>query len=139
MTSLFEDPLVWILLVALIAAVFAVMRARSTNIQLRADNGRLHGDVASVRGRLAELRTSYAWAGSWPAADLEAVRRVAEPATKATLKSAVATLAALAEGQLALLDGLQQKYGDDSARAAICRPPRLPGTRDCPSAWPDCC
>lgn len=135
----------WILLVALIAAVFAVMRARSTNIQLRADNGRLHGDVASVRGRLAELRTSYAWAGSWPAADLEAVRKGAEPATKATLKSAVATLAplaalaALAEGQLALLDGLQQKYGDDSARAAICRPSRLPGTRDCPSAWPECC
>lgn len=115
MTSLFEDPLLWILLVILIAAVFAVMRARRTNIQLRANNNKLHGDIASVRGQLAELQTTYSTVSSRHAADLEEVRQDSESATKATLKSAVGTLATLAEEQLALLDGLQQKYGDDNA------------------------
>ena len=115
MTSLFEDPLLWVLLVVLIAAIFAVMRARRTNIQLRANNNKLHGDVASVRGQLAELQTTYSSVSVRHAADLEEVRKDAESATKATLKSAVGTLATLAEEQLALLDGLQQKYGDDHA------------------------
>ena len=115
MTSLFEDPLVWVLLVVLIAAIFAVMRARRTNIQLRANNNKLHGDMASVRGQLAELQTTYSSVSSRHAADMEEVRKDAESATKATLKSAVGTLATLAEEQLALLDGLQQKYGDDNA------------------------
>ena len=115
MTSLFEDPLLWVLLVVLIAAIFAVMRARRTNIQLRANNNKLHGDVASVRGQLAELQTTYSSVSARHAADLEEVRKDAESATKATLKSAVGTLATLAEEQLALLDGLQQKYGDDHA------------------------
>ncbi|GAA3854405.1 sensor histidine kinase [Streptomyces sedi] len=43
------------------------------------------------------------------------MRKDAESATKATLKSAVGTLATLAEEQLALLDELQQKYGDHRA------------------------
>ncbi|MDT0270055.1 ATP-binding protein [Streptomyces sp. DSM 44915] len=115
MTSLLEDPLLWVLLVVLVAAVFAVTRARRTNIQLRASNNGLTGELTTVRGQLAELQAVYSSASSRHAADLEEVRKDAESATKATLKSAVGTLATLAEEQLALLDELQQKYGDDRA------------------------
>ncbi|WP_030323444.1 hypothetical protein [Streptomyces sp. NRRL B-3229] len=94
MTSLFEDPPLWILLVAVVAAVVAVMRARRTDIQ---------------------LGTSCAWMSSRHAAGPEEVRMDAESVTKATLKPADGTLAALR------------------------RSPRLPGTWDCPSAWPDRC
>ncbi|WP_078856609.1 ATP-binding protein [Streptomyces sp. NBRC 109706] len=118
MTSLLGDPLLWVLLVVLIAAVFAVTRARRTNIQLRASNNVLTGDLTTVQGQLAELRAVHSSASSRHTSDLEEVRKDAEAATKATLKSAVGTLATLAEEQLALLDELQQKYGDDRAYLA---------------------
>ena len=88
MTSWFEDPLLWIHLVVLVAAVFAVTRDQRTDTQLRANDDAQHGDGASVRGRLT---------GSL---------------TEATPNSAVATLA---EERPAPLDGLRQRYGDDNA------------------------
>lgn len=115
MTSLFEDPLLWVLLVVLIAAVAAVLKARRTNLQLRSSNAHLNTELGGARAQLGELHHSYASLKAGHGADLEEVRKDAESATKATLKSAVGTLATLAEEQLALLDGLQQKYGDDNA------------------------
>ncbi|TNM34179.1 ATP-binding protein [Streptomyces sedi] len=115
MTSLFADPLLWVLLVVLIAAVLAVTRARRTNVQLRASNNTLQGELTTARGQLTDLRARHSSESSRHASDLEEVRKDAESATKATLKSAVGTLATLAEEQLALLDELQQKYGDHRA------------------------
>ncbi|MER5542457.1 ATP-binding protein [Streptomyces sp. NPDC002589] len=112
MTSLTQDPLLWILLVVLIAAVVAVMRARRTNMALRRTRKDLETGLSEARGDVGQLHTHIAALTAQQQRDLADVRADAEAATKAVLKSAMGTLQSLAEEQQVLLDSLLRKYGD---------------------------
>ncbi|MET8248087.1 ATP-binding protein [Streptomyces sp. NPDC005202] len=114
MTSLIQDPLLWILLVVLVAAVVAVMRARRTNMALRRTKKDLETGLGEARGELGQLHAQIASLSAQHQRDLADVRADAESATKAVLKSAMGTLQSLAEEQQVLLDSLQKKYGDDT-------------------------
>ncbi|EFE71382.1 MULTISPECIES: ATP-binding protein [Streptomyces] len=114
MTSLIRDPLVWILLVVLIAAVFAVMRARRTNLALRRTKNDLETGLGQAQGQVARLQEHIALLNTQHKDDLAGVRADAESSTKAVLKSAMGTLQSLAEEQQLLLDGLLKKYGNDT-------------------------
>ncbi|MEW1868522.1 MULTISPECIES: ATP-binding protein [Streptomyces] len=114
MTSLIEDPLLWILLVVLVAAVFAVLRARRTNLALRRTKKELETGLGHAQGRIDQLQGHIASLGTQHSGDLADVRADAESSTKAVLKSAMGTLQSLAEEQQLLLDGLLQKYGNDT-------------------------
>lgn len=114
MTSLIEDPLLWILLVVLVAAVFAVQRARRTNQALRRTKNDLETGLGQAQGRVDQLQGHIAALDSQHRGDLADVRADAESSTKAVLKSAMGTLQSLAEEQQLLLDGLLQKYGNDT-------------------------
>ncbi|MEV5874600.1 ATP-binding protein [Streptomyces sp. NPDC052101] len=112
MTSLTQDPLLWILLVVLIAAVAAVMRARRTNMALRRTRKDLETGLGEARGDVGQLHTHIAALTAQHQRDLADVRADAEAGTKAVLKSAMGTLQSLAEEQQVLLDSLLRKYGD---------------------------
>ncbi|MEU5523389.1 ATP-binding protein [Streptomyces sp. NPDC093250] len=114
MTSLIKDPLLWILLVVLVAAVFAVQRARRTNLALRRTRSDLETNLGLAQGRIDQLQGHIASMEGRHRGDLADVRADAESATKAVLKSAMGTLQSLAEEQQLLLDGLLQKYGNDT-------------------------
>jgi hypothetical protein len=114
MTSFIQDPLLWILLIVIIAAAFAVMRARRTNMALRRNNDNLQSNLVAVQGQLRQVQTGYETLTSRHIEDLAEVRADAESATKSVLKSAMGTLQSLAEEQQVLLDNLQKEYGDDS-------------------------
>ncbi|GAA3506445.1 sensor histidine kinase [Streptomyces prasinosporus] len=114
MTSLIRDPLLWILLVVLAAAVFAVMRARRTNLALRRTKNDLEAGLGQSQGQVAQLQAHIASLNTRHQDDLADVRADAESSTKAVLKSAMGTLQSLAEEQQLLLDGLLKKYGDDT-------------------------
>ncbi|MFJ7150259.1 ATP-binding protein [Streptomyces sp. NPDC100445] len=112
MTSLTRDPLLWILLVVLVAAVAAVMRARRTNMALRRTRKDLETGLGQARGDVGQLHNHIAALTAQHQRDLADVRADAEAATKAVLKSAMGTLQSLAEEQQVLLDALLKKYGD---------------------------
>ncbi|WP_208902324.1 ATP-binding protein [Streptomyces incarnatus] len=112
MTSLTTDPLLWILLVVLVAAVVAVLRARRTNMALRRTRKDLEAGLGQARGDVGQLHTHIAALTAQHQRDLADVRADAEAATKAVLKSAMGTLQSLAEEQQVLLDSLLKKYGD---------------------------
>lgn len=114
MTSLIGDPLLWILLVVLVAAVFAVQRARRTNLALRRTKKDLETGLGQAQGRIDQLQGHIAALDTQHRGDLADVRADAESSTKAVLKSAMGTLQSLAEEQQLLLDGLLQKYGNDT-------------------------
>ncbi|MFF8945086.1 ATP-binding protein [Streptomyces sp. NPDC014864] len=114
MTSLIQDPLLWILLVVLAAAVVAVLRARRTNMALRRTKNDLETGLGRAHAELGQARTHVAALGTQHELDLADVRADAESSTKAVLKSAMGTLQSLAEEQQVLLDNLLKKYGDDT-------------------------
>ncbi|MEU8973102.1 ATP-binding protein [Streptomyces monashensis] len=114
MTSLTQDPLLWILIVVLAAAVIAVQRARRTNQALRRKKNDLEAGLTAARGEAGQLHAHIATLNVQHDHDLADVRADAESATKAVLKSAMGTLQSLAEEQQLLLDGLLKKYGDDT-------------------------
>ncbi|CAL9350155.1 MULTISPECIES: sensor histidine kinase [unclassified Streptomyces] len=114
MTSLIKDPLLWILLVVLAAAVLAVLRARRTNLALRRTRKDLEAGLGQAQGRIEQLEAHIDTLGARHRGELADVRADAESATKAVLKSAMGTLQSLAEEQQLLLDGLLKKYGNDS-------------------------
>ncbi|MFJ8898430.1 ATP-binding protein [Streptomyces sp. NPDC102351] len=114
MTSLIEDPLLWILLLVLAAAVLAVLRARRTNLALRRTRKDLESGLGQAQGRIEQLQTHITSMDTRHRGELAEVRADAESSTKAVLKSAMGTLQSLAEEQQLLLDGLLKKYGNDS-------------------------
>ncbi|MEW2511937.1 ATP-binding protein [Streptomyces sp. NPDC046870] len=118
MTSLTQDPLLWVLLVVLVAAVVAVMRARRTNMALRRTKKDLEAGLGEARGDVGELHAHIATLTAQHQRDLADVRADAEAATKAVLKSAMGTLQSLAEEQQVLLDSLLKKYGDTTEMLA---------------------
>ncbi|WP_203606774.1 ATP-binding protein [Streptomyces sp. SID11385] len=118
MTSFFRDPLLWFSLVVLVVAVVAVLRARRINLSLREAKAELEAGLGRARGDVAHLEARYASLADRHRGELADVRADAESSTKAVLKSAMGTLQSLAEEQQLLLDGLLQKYGDDSEMLA---------------------
>ncbi len=114
MTSLIKDPLLWILLVVLAAAVLAVLRARRTNLALRRTRKDLEAGLGQAQGRIGQLEAHIGTLDTQHRGELADVRADAESATKAVLKSAMGTLQSLAEEQQLLLDQLLKKYGNDS-------------------------
>ena len=114
MTSFIQDPFLWILLIVIVAAVFAVMSARRTNMALRRNNNQLQSNLAAAQGQLRQVQTGYDSLTTRHVEDLAEVRADAESDTKAVLKSAMGTLQSLAEEQQVLLDNLQKEYGDDT-------------------------
>lgn len=114
MTSLFQDPLLWILIVVLVAALAAILRARRTNLVLRTTRRELETELDLARSELVLTHTRLSAASGQHDQEVAEVRADAESATKAVLKSAMGTLQSLAEEQQLLLDGLLKKYGDDT-------------------------
>ncbi|OIJ94862.1 ATP-binding protein [Streptomyces colonosanans] len=114
MTSLIKDPLLWILLVVLIAAAVAVNRARRTNMALRKQNT----DLRSVRDGLhmetQRLQSGYAALRNDQERALAEVRGDAEAETKDVLKAWMRSLQVLADQQQRSISDLAKlKYGND--------------------------
>jgi hypothetical protein len=114
MKSIVQDPLLWILIVVLVAAAFALPRARRTNLALRKKQGDLEGGLGQAQGQIAQLQGHIAALSDRHHRDVADVRADAESATKAVLKSAMGTLQSLAEEQQLLLDRMLKKYGNES-------------------------
>lgn len=103
----------WILLVVLVAAVVAVMRARRTNMALRRKSDDLQSAREAVQSERDRLYAEYTQLNAQHAGDLAAVRKDAEEDTKAVLKSAMRTLQVLADEQQLIIEKSQRRYGDD--------------------------
>lgn len=113
MTSFVQDPLLWVLIAVVLAAVIAVLRARKTNMALRRRNSDLDGERGALQGECHALHAAQAHVRGQHAAELADVRKDAEEDTKAVLKSAMRTLQVLADEQQIVIDKVQKKYGDD--------------------------
>ncbi|MFI1353098.1 ATP-binding protein [Streptomyces sp. NPDC020898] len=113
MTSLIQDPILWILFVVLVAAVAAVMRARRTNMALRRKSNDLQSAREAAQNERDRLYAEYTQLNAQHANDLAAVRKDAEEDTKAVLKSAMRTLQVLADEQQLIIEKSQRRYGDD--------------------------
>jgi histidine kinase/DNA gyrase B/HSP90-like ATPase len=114
MTSLFQDPLLWILLVVVAAAVVAVLRARRINLVLREKTDSLQSRLGASHRETLQLHAHVRTLEDRHSRDMDEVRADAEAGTKTVLKSAVSTLQSLAEEQQVLLDDLLTKYGDST-------------------------
>ncbi|MET9144015.1 MULTISPECIES: ATP-binding protein [unclassified Streptomyces] len=114
MTSWMTDPLLWILVVVLIAAVSAVMRARRTNMALRRQNAELRSDKIQLEAERHSLHAHNATLRSEQERALAEVRSDAESETKDVLRAWMRTLQVLAdEQQRSISDLARLKYGDD--------------------------
>ncbi|MBD0421842.1 sensor histidine kinase [Streptomyces sp. TRM S81-3] len=100
MTEYLGNPLVWALLVALVAAAALVVRQRKAVRALRQE-------TQGLRDHYAELENDYG-------KSVQAAQERAEDETKTVLKSAMRTLQGLAAEQQLVLSRLQSKYGDSA-------------------------
>jgi K+-sensing histidine kinase KdpD len=98
MTDYIQNPVLWALLVAVLAAAAVIVRQRRAARTLRQE-------FADLRDRHAELENGYA-------KSVEAAQERAEEATKTVLKSAMRTLQGLAAEQQLIVSRLQNKYGE---------------------------
>ncbi|MEV8451315.1 ATP-binding protein [Streptomyces sp. NPDC052095] len=110
-----QGLLFWALVVVALAAVGAVLRARTTNIRLRRQNAELHQQRDLLQRQRDELHVAHTGLTHQHSAELTEVRRDAEEETKAVLKAAVRTLQSLADEQQLVIENAQRKYGDDPA------------------------
>ncbi|MFJ4845755.1 MULTISPECIES: ATP-binding protein [unclassified Streptomyces] len=113
MTSIWDDPLLWISIVVFCAAVLIILRARRTNMILRGNNARLQGERNALQQERDHVRAAHAEQREQHAAEVAEVRKDAEEDTKTVLKSAMRTLQVLADEQQVVIDRVQKKYGDD--------------------------
>ncbi|MFC8096751.1 ATP-binding protein [Streptomyces sp. NPDC057301] len=100
MTENAGNPLLWALLVALVAAATLIARQRGTARALRRE-------VQDLKRHYAQLETGYG-------KSVQAAQERAEEDTKTVLKSAMRTLQGLAAEQQLVLARLQTKYGDSA-------------------------
>ncbi|MEU3661319.1 ATP-binding protein [Streptomyces sp. NPDC032940] len=100
MTEYTGNPLVWVLLVALVAAAVLVSRQRRAARALRQE-------VRGLKDHYTELENDYG-------KSVQAAQERAEDETKTVLKSAMRTLQGLAAEQQLVLTRLQTKYGDSA-------------------------
>ncbi|MDX3072736.1 ATP-binding protein [Streptomyces sp. MI02-7b] len=113
MTSIWDDPLLWIATVVLCAAVLIILRARRTNMILRGNNARLQGERNALQQERDHIRAAHAELREQHSVEVAEVRKDAEEDTKTVLKSAMRTLQVLADEQQVVIDRVQKKYGDD--------------------------
>ncbi|AQS71336.1 ATP-binding protein [Streptomyces pactum] len=100
MTEYMGNPLLWVLLVALVAAAALIGRQRRAARSLRQQ-------VQGLRDHYTELENNYG-------KSVQAAQERAEDETKTVLKSAMRTLQGLAAEQQLVLSRLQTKYGDSA-------------------------
>jgi signal transduction histidine kinase len=100
MTEYTGNPLLWVLLVALVAAAALIGRQRRAARALRQE-------VQGLRDHYTELENDYG-------KSVRAAQERAEDETKTVLKSAMRTLQGLAAEQQLVLTRLQTKYGDSA-------------------------
>ncbi|MFE7649070.1 ATP-binding protein [Streptomyces phaeoluteigriseus] len=98
MTDYIQNPVLWALLIAVLAAVALIVRQRRAARTLRQE-------FADLRARHDELENGYA-------KSVEAAQERADEATKTVLKSAMRTLQGLAAEQQLIVSRLQKKYGE---------------------------
>ncbi|MFF0587034.1 ATP-binding protein [Streptomyces sp. NPDC003781] len=98
MTEYTGNPLLWVALVALVAAAVLISRQRKAARALRQQ-------VQGLRDHYTELENDYG-------KSVQAAQERAEDETKTVLKSAMRTLQGLAAEQQLVLSRLQNKYGD---------------------------
>ncbi|MGX1273392.1 ATP-binding protein [Streptomyces phaeoluteigriseus] len=98
MTDYIQNPVLWALLIAVLAAVALIVRQRRAARTLRQE-------FADLRARHDELENGYA-------KSVEAAQERADEATKTVLKSAMRTLQGLAAEQQLIVSRLQNKYGE---------------------------
>ncbi|MEU1598288.1 ATP-binding protein [Streptomyces sp. NPDC005708] len=114
MTSLMKDPLLWILLAVLIAAVTAVMLARRTNMALRKQSTDLHTNASRLGSELQRLHHANTALHTEQERSLAQVRSDAEEETKAVLRAWMRDIQVLAdEQQRSISDLARLKYGND--------------------------
>ncbi|MFE1142933.1 sensor histidine kinase [Streptomyces rochei] len=100
MTEYTGNPLLWVLLVALVAAAVLIGRQRRAARALRQE-------VQGLKQHYTELEIDYG-------KSVRAAQERAEDETKTVLKSAMRTLQGLAAEQQLVLSRLQTKYGDSA-------------------------
>jgi K+-sensing histidine kinase KdpD len=98
MTEYTQNPVLWALLVAIVAAVALIVRQRRAARALRRE-------IEGLTSHYTELENDYAQS-------VRAAQEEAEEATKTVLKSAMRTLQGLAAEQQLVVSRLQSKYGD---------------------------
>ncbi|MFD7319797.1 ATP-binding protein [Streptomyces sp. NPDC059875] len=98
MTHYAQNPVLWVLLVAVIGAVAVIVRQRRATRALRRE-------IEETKAHYTELESSFS-------KSVEAEKERAQDATKTVLKSAMRTLQGLAAEQQSVISGLQSKYGE---------------------------
>ncbi|MBN0044869.1 sensor histidine kinase [Streptomyces actuosus] len=100
MTEYIQNPVLWALLVVVVAAVAVIVRQR------RAGQG-LRQEIDGLRSHYSDLENHYTQS-------VTAAQEQAEEATRTVLKSAMRTLQGLAAEQQLVVSRLQSKYGDSA-------------------------
>ncbi|WP_392674783.1 ATP-binding protein [Streptomyces sp. LN785] len=114
MTSLINDPLLWITLVVLVAGTVVVLRARRTNMALRKKRAALESGLEAAEQERHRLAAEDIGLRNRHATELAEVRQDAAEETKAVLKAAMLTLQVLADDQQRFIAQMQGKHGDNS-------------------------
>ncbi|WP_418958915.1 sensor histidine kinase [Streptomyces tritici] len=100
MTEYIQNPVLWVLLVLVLAAVAVIVRLRGTGRALRQE-------IDGLRTHYSDLENRYTQS-------VEAAQEEAEEGTKTVLKSAMRTLQGLAAEQQLIISRLQNKYGESA-------------------------
>ncbi|WP_035847384.1 sensor histidine kinase [Kitasatospora azatica] len=98
MTKYTANPVLWALVLVLVAAVALIVRQRKAALALRQE-------IDGLREHYSDLEHHYTQS-------VEAAQEQADEATKTVLKSAMRTLQGLAAEQQLILSRLQSKYGE---------------------------
>ncbi|MFF3604135.1 sensor histidine kinase [Streptomyces sp. NPDC002463] len=100
MTEYIQNPMLWALLVLVLAAIAVIVRQRKAARALRQQ-------IDGLRSHYSDLENHYTQS-------VEAAQEQAEEATKTVLKSAMRTLQGLAAEQQLVVSRLQSKYGESA-------------------------
>jgi anti-sigma regulatory factor (Ser/Thr protein kinase) len=100
MTDYIQNPVLWALLVLVLAAVALIVRQRRAAQALRQE-------IDGLRSHYSDLENHYTQS-------VQEAQEEAEEATKTVLKSAMRTLQGLAAEQQLVVSRLQSKYGDSA-------------------------
>ncbi|MFI1654999.1 sensor histidine kinase [Streptomyces sp. NPDC020472] len=100
MTEYIQNPMLWALLVLVLAAIAVIVRQRKAAQALKQQ-------IDGLRSHYSDLENHYTQS-------VEAAQEQAEEATKTVLKSAMRTLQGLAAEQQLVVSRLQSKYGESA-------------------------
>ncbi|MEU8530669.1 MULTISPECIES: ATP-binding protein [Streptomyces] len=100
MTEYVQNPVLWALLVLVLAAIAVIVRQRGAGDALRQE-------IDGLRTHYSDLENRYTQS-------VEAAQEQAEEGTKTVLKSAMRTLQGLAAEQQLIISKLQSKYGESA-------------------------